>query len=49
MVDGEILIMDMAGEMFIMVAGEILIMDMAVIMVAAMVMLIIEEEEIQTI
>jgi hypothetical protein len=31
------------------VDGEILIMDMAVIMVAAMVMHIIEEEEIQTI
>jgi hypothetical protein len=31
------------------VDGEILTMDMAVIMVAAMVMHIIEEEEIQTI
>ena len=29
MVDGEILIMGMAGETLIMVAGEILIMDMA--------------------
>ena len=56
MVAGEILIMDMdgeflfmvAGETLIMVAGETLIMDMVVIMVA-MVMHTIEEEEIQTI